>query len=43
MTAVATPTLAVGVEEGEIVVGETLLSLSQGRGFPRWVVGSTFG
>ena len=33
MTAVATPTLAVGVEEGEIVVGETLLSL-RGEDFP---------
>ena len=31
MTAVATPTLAAGVEEGEIVVGETLLSLSGAR------------
>ena len=35
MTAVATPTLAAGVEEGEIVVGETLLSLSlRGGDFP---------
>ena len=33
MTAVATPTLAAGVEEGEIVVGETLLSL-RGGDFP---------
>jgi len=33
MAAVATPTLAVGVEEGEIVVGETLLSL-RGEDFP---------
>ena len=30
MTAVATPTLAVGVEEGEVLVGETLLSLRGG-------------
>jgi len=29
-TAVATPSLAAGTEEGEIVVGETLLSLSGG-------------
>ena len=33
MTAVATPTLAAGVEEGEIVVGETPLSL-RGEDFP---------
>ena len=33
MMAVTTPTLAAGVEEGEIVVGETLLSL-RGRDFP---------
>jgi len=33
MTAVATPTLAAGVEEGEVLVGETLLSLG-GRDFP---------
>ena len=35
MTAVSMPTLAAGVEEGEIVVGETLLSLSlRGGDFP---------
>jgi len=33
MTAVATPTLAAGVEEGEVLVGETLLSL-RGGDFP---------
>ena len=33
MTTVATPTLAAGVEEGEILVGETLLSL-RGGDFP---------
>ena len=33
MTAVATPTLAAGVEEGEVLVGETLLSL-RGVDFP---------
>ena len=30
VTAVATPSLAAGVEEGEILVGETLLSLRGG-------------
>jgi len=30
MTAVAMPTLASGVEEGEVLVGETLLSLRDG-------------
>ena len=30
MTAVATPTLAAGAEEGEVLVGETLLSLRDG-------------
>jgi len=33
MTAVAIPTLAAGVEEGEVLVGETLLSL-RGVDFP---------
>src|SRR6185503_11539001 len=33
MTAVAMPTLAAGVEEGEIVIGQTLLSL-RGGDFP---------
>ena len=30
MTAVAMPTLASGVEEGELLVGETLMSLRDG-------------
>ena len=30
VTAVATPTLAAGAEEGEVLVGETLLSLRGG-------------
>ena len=30
MTAVAMPTLAAGVEEGEVLVGESLLSLRDG-------------
>ena len=33
MTAVATPTLAAGAEEGEVLVGESLLSL-RGGDFP---------
>ena len=33
MTAVATPTLVAGVEEGKVLVGETLLSL-RGADFP---------
>ena len=41
MTTVATPALAAGVEEGEVLVVETLLSLR--GGFPRWVLDSTFG
>ena len=41
MTAVAMPALVASVEEGEVLVGETLLSLR--GGFPRWVLGSTFG